>query len=176
MSAYKKLEKLFIELNHINHVAAITGWDEAVNMPVGGGEARAQALAYLADLQHSKLTTSQALEWTKLVAEEELKDPWQKSNLKLITKQVKDAQCIPPKLVSKLSLAKSKAEQAWRRLRPTNDWQAFKPLLKEVIELCKEEAHLRADSTGLSAYDALIDQYSSGLTQKIITPDRKSVV
>ena len=55
MSAYRDLERHFERIGHLEHVAAITGWDEAAMMPAGGGAARGAALATLQVVMHDLL-------------------------------------------------------------------------------------------------------------------------
>ena len=59
MKAYQQLEKIFEKISHLHHLQAITGWDEAVMMPRGGGEARAKALGALSTLIHETLVQPQ---------------------------------------------------------------------------------------------------------------------
>ena len=49
MTPYKALEQHFRQINDLAHVFAVLYWDEATMMPLGGGPARANAMAALAD-------------------------------------------------------------------------------------------------------------------------------
>lgn len=59
MSAYASLETHFKKINDLAHVSAIASWDEASMMPVGGGQARGQAMATLSVLMHEMVTQTQ---------------------------------------------------------------------------------------------------------------------
>ncbi len=69
---------------------------------------------------------------------------------------------LPAALVQASSLAESRCEQAWRTLRPANDWAGMMPLLAEVIARKREVAAALADRLGLSPYDALLDGFEPG--------------
>ncbi len=170
MSAYQQLEKTFAKLNHLNHLYAITSWDEAVIMPSGGGSTRAKALATLNTIQHETLTAPQVGEQIEQAKSEELSSPWQSSNLRWMEKQYLNATCLPTQLVQAITEAKITCEQAWRSMRPANNWQDFAPLLEKNLRLAKESAKIRAEIFNQSMYDVLIDDFSPDLTQQIIDP------
>ena len=67
-------------------------------------------------------------------------------------------------LVQRRHLATSRGEHAWRTQRPANDWAGFLGHFREVVALARERAHLLASVTGLSPYDALLDQFEPGMT------------
>ncbi len=169
MSFYQQLEEKFQRRYALRHLQAICGWDEAVMMPSGGGEARANALAHLQTLLHQQLTEPVILELIEKAEQESLND-WQKQNLALIKKQYQQAVCLPDQLVHQLTKATIECEQAWRTLRANNDWKSFAPILNQVFQYVKESAEIRADILGLTPYDVLLDQYSPGITQKHIDP------
>ena len=50
--SFEKLDAHNLKLASLDHALAILGADEATNMPVGGGEQRAQALATLSAMRH----------------------------------------------------------------------------------------------------------------------------
>ena len=50
-SAYEKLDALGKKLEALDHAQSMLFVDEAVNMPAGGGEKRAEAMSVLAGMQ-----------------------------------------------------------------------------------------------------------------------------
>lgn len=170
MSPYEKLEKQFSRIHSLDHAAAILGWDEAVMMPSGGGEVRAQALAEIKVLKHEILHSDSL---NDLIAEADQGSHslsgWQRANLREMTQIVKRARSVPKDLVEALSLANSRCEQAWRGLRFDNNWEDFQPLLDKVVLLSREEAQCRSAYSELSPYDALLDLFNPGLTSEQVT-------
>ena len=49
---FHKLDELGRKLEALEHAQSMLGVDEAVQMPVGGGEKRAEAMAILAGMYH----------------------------------------------------------------------------------------------------------------------------
>ena len=71
---------------------------------------------------------------------------------------------IPSKLASDLAATTSLAQMAWQQARQNNDFSAFSPHLKKVIDLKREEASFLSPSGDL--YDGLINDYEFGMTKK----------
>jgi carboxypeptidase Taq len=164
MSSYQKLEEHFKELADLHHLSSILQWDESVMMPAGGGEARASASASLSVLIHQRTTEPQLLDLINRAEAETDLSPWQCANLHEIKRSVTQETCLPESLVKNMSLACARSEQAWRTARVDNDWNTMAPLIEEVVKLTREEANLRAEATGLSAYDAMLDLYEPGIS------------
>lgn len=127
-------------------------------MPVGGGQARGQAMATLSVLMHEMVTQTQVSDWIAEAAQERL-SAWQSANLREIGRVYREATCMPSDLVEAQQLATSKSEQAWRECRAANDWNTMKPLLAEVVNLSRREAEVRSSASDLGLYDALLDTY-----------------
>ncbi|MEX0760001.1 MAG: carboxypeptidase M32, partial [Tistlia sp.] len=68
------------------------------------------------------------------------------------------------------SRAGRRCEMAWRAARPAGDYEAVRPLLAELLSLVRRKAEAKAESLGLSPYEALVDEYEAGLTLDRIDP------
>lgn len=163
MNHYQQLEKHFRKLSRLGHLDAICGWDQAAMMPAGGNQARGEAMAELAVLMHDLATAPHLGEWFAAAAQEDLAAP-QQASLRAMERRWRQATVLPGRLVEAKSLAASKCEHAWREQRKNNDWQGFLPNLREVVNLAREEAAVRAATAGFSSYDALLDLYEPGIT------------
>lgn len=170
MNAYLKLEKLFDKLSNLHHLQAIASWDEAVMMPPGSGDARAKALATLGTLIHETITQPSTADLIENAKQLSFNDPWQKANLEWIEKKYLEATCIPSDLVRQLTEASITCEQAWRRLRADNNWKDFAPLLERTLSLVREASQIRSQVFNKSPYDVLLDEFSPGVSQKLIDP------
>ena len=170
LKPYKALENKLKTLSHLDHLAAITGWDEQTMMPVGGGEARSEAMATLMKMRHNLLISDEVGTLISQAKNEPLASDWQASNLKLIEKQYLKNKCIPSDLVGRQTLASMASQQAWRTCRAENNWKDFAPLLEKTLELTKECANIQSDIFQQSPYDILLDEYSPGINQAIIDP------
>ncbi|HYF97941.1 MAG TPA: carboxypeptidase M32 [Coxiellaceae bacterium] len=170
MQAYQKLVALFEKIAHLNHLHAAAHWDEAVMMPAGAGETRAQALTTLDVMRHSLLVAPETAELLEKAKSETLTDPWQGANLRLMEREYLSASCIPADLLARATHAAIQCQQAWRHMRKENNWNDFLPLLSANVKFKREEAQLRGAAFALSPYDALLDHFSPGVTQALIDP------
>jgi len=166
---YAALEDRQRRLAHLEHALAMLTWDEAVMMPAGSGESRAEALAGLGGLRHQLATAPEIGDWIAAAREEDL-DAWRRANLREIEREYRRATCLPVDLVEAAALASTRCEQAWRRLRPANDWAGLAPLLGEVVARQRECAAALAERLGLSPYDALLDGYEPGVRSAQVEP------
>lgn len=169
MNHYQQLEKHFRKLARLGHLDAICGWDQAAMMPSGGNQARGEAMAELAVLMHEQATAPHLADWFAAAKQEDLSAP-QRISVQAMERRWRQATVLPAQLVEAKSLTGSKCEHAWREQRKNNDWQGFLPNLREVVMLAREEAAVRAEHTGLSSYDALLDLYEPGITCAQLDP------
>jgi len=168
MTAYLQLKTIFKRLSHLQYTQRIMQWDEAVMMPQGASDARAAALATLCRTSQKMLISKKTQALINKAKEQGGLSSWDNTNLMWMEKQYNNAADIPLHLVEEFSQAGTLCEQAWRQLRPQNNWQAFLPHFKRSFELIKKIAEIRSQSLQLAPYDVLLDDYAPGFTQKNI--------
>ncbi|HEX7441805.1 MAG TPA: carboxypeptidase M32 [Caldimonas sp.] len=162
-AAYDELTRTWSRLHRLGHLQAIAGWDRAAMMPTKGSVARANALAEMETLLH-RMRTDPTLEALIERAEGEALDDFERANLREIRRAWRSSNALPVALVEAKSLAASRCEHAWQSQRPANDWAGFLGNFRDVLRLAREEARCLAEDSGLSPYDALLDQYEPGMT------------
>ena len=167
--SYQKLDQLNLTLDALGHAMAILGADEATNMPTGGGVGRANALSALAEMTHKKASAPKIADWINEAQNQNL-TPDQKLGLSEFKRTYEQTICLPAEFVGRKTQSAMACEQLWRELRPTGDWKAFAPTLKQVIIFAREEAQMRAEATGLKPYDAMMEQYDPGNRMADINP------
>ena len=160
--AYDDLAATCLRLHRLEHLQSLAGWDQAANMPPKGSEARAAAMAEMSALLH-RLRTDPSFGRRLDEAEQEPLSDLQRANLREIRRGWVADTALPESLVQRRALATARCEHAWRRQRPANDWTGFVEHFREVLAIGREQATLLADRTGVSRYEALMDQYEPGL-------------
>lgn len=160
--SYQRLAEHYRRISHLSHVSHIASWDEAVMMPRGGGDARAQAMATLEGLVHDLATDSRISEWI-LAAKAEALGPLERASLREIERVHAYATALPAKLVEAQVLAQLRCEQGWREQREQSDFEGHRPLLEQVVLYKREEAQILAAHFGVSPYDALLNTYEPGM-------------
>ena len=170
MKAYQHLEDTFRQLSYLSYAKKICLWDEAVMMPVGASQARAEALSYLDTIERTQLVNHRVKKWLMAAKEAPLISPWQQANLKWMEIIYLRVSAIPNELLRRSRLATIRCEHAWRTMRAGNNWREFLPFLEENIASVKEIANIWGSVFNLDPYDSLLHYYSPGLSQAIIEP------
>ncbi|UUP17271.1 carboxypeptidase M32 [Nitratireductor thuwali] len=167
--SFQKLDELGRSLGALEHALAILAADEATQMAVGGGEARAEAMSALAGMHHRQTTAPEIADWLD-AAENETLEPDHAAAVREFRREYTNRTCLPTEFVERQMRTRMRCEQLWRDLRPKGDWTGFLPALEGVIEFAREEAALRADATGLPPYDAMMEQFDPGNRVAEIAP------
>ncbi|TYR34638.1 carboxypeptidase M32 [Mesorhizobium microcysteis] len=167
--SFEKLDQLGRRIEALDHALAILGADEATHMAVGGGEARAEAMASLAGMRHRMATAPEIGDWI-VAAEAEALNEEQAAALREFRRDHVNLTCLPPEFVERQTRTRMRCEQLWRELRTRNDWAGFQPALEGVVTMVREEAAMRAGALGLDPYDALMEQYDPGNRLADVSP------
>lgn len=167
--SFARLDAHLKKLEALSHAQSMLGVDEAVMMPHGGGDKRAEAMAGLAGMYHEMAAAPEVGEWLAAAEAEDL-PAGQRLALREQKRSYLNLTCLTPEFVQRQVAAKMRSEQLWRSLRPTGDWAGFLPALGNVIALAREEAAMRSDVLKLAPYDALIEQFDPGSRSGQITP------
>ena len=160
--AYSALCATYARLHRFQHFQALGMWDGSVNMPPGGNETRAAAMAEMGVLVHG-IETDPRLKDLIEAAEQEPLDELARANVREIRRSWRQANLLPADLVEARTIATSRCEHAWRTQRGQQDWKGFLPNLREVVALVRREARLLGEAQDLPPYDALLDQYEPGV-------------
>jgi carboxypeptidase Taq len=162
MNAYAELVRRHQRIHRLGHLQAIAQWDQSANMPSKGTQARALAIAEMDGLLH-ELATAPELATLLKDAQAEALSEFEQASLREMTRSWRADNALPPQLVESLSLAASNCEHAWRSQRHANDWAGHLPLLEKVVELSRQTADFLSEASGLSKYDAMLDQHEPGM-------------
>jgi carboxypeptidase Taq len=164
-SPYQQLEQEFRRLHAFRGALALLRWDSAVMMPRGSADVRGEQLAALETECHALLVSPRV---SRLIERAQASvatlEDWQLANLREMRRQRDHALATPNSLVSRLAKASARAELHWLEARRTNRYAEFAPHFAEVLQLTRDRAALLGQHLGLAPYDALIDEFSPGVT------------
>jgi carboxypeptidase Taq len=162
---YKQLEQEFKRLHAFRGSLSLLRWDAAVMMPRGSADVRGEQLAALETEYHALLTAPRI---TRLMdraqANIQVLSDWQIANLREMRRQRDHAIATPVSLISRLTKAASRAEARWLEARRQGKFELFAPHLEEVVNLVRDKAALLGQALNLAPYDALVDEFSPGIT------------
>jgi len=175
-SPYKQLEQEFKRLYAFRGALSLLRWDAAVMMPRGSADVRGEQLAALETEHHALLTAPRI---TRLLDRAQANSQglvdWQVANLREMRRQRDHAIATPVALISRLTKAASRAEARWLEARQQGKFELFAPHLEEVVHLVRDKAALLGQALNLAPYDALVDEFSPGITTADIDAMFKSL-
>ena len=161
----EKLEQLkerLGEVTDIGRAASVLSWDQQVNMPPGGNEARGQQLATLSKIAQEKFISDEV---GKLIDDlkQELNgaDTDEAALVRVASRNYDKAIRVPPSFIAEQAIVTSKAFEAWIEARGKSDFSIFQPHLEKVVELVHQ--YISFFPAGNHPYDTLLDDYEPGM-------------
>ena len=138
-------DQLHQHLHHTRLLGSISSalyYDQNTAMPAAGAPWRGEQLALLAGQLHER-QSSPAYADLVAAAEAELSPaspPERRRNLQLLRLELERQRCLDPALVSAIAKAQSRGNAVWQDARARNDFAAFAPALRELIDLRRQQA------------------------------------
>jgi carboxypeptidase Taq len=158
----QQIKQIFGEVSDLNRAASVLSWDQQVNMPPYGGEARGQQLATLGKLAQEKFTSDEVgrlLEDLKSeFADAETEDG---AMIRVAARDYDKAKRVPPSFVAESAMVSSRAFEAWVEAKSKSDFSIFLPHLEKVVELVKKYVSFFPPAD--HPYDVLLDDYEPGM-------------
>jgi carboxypeptidase Taq len=158
----KRLKLLLGEVADLRQIQNVLEWDQNVNMPPGGNEARGQQLATLGRTAHEKATSKRV---GKLLEElkSEFSDPGSDEGalVRVAARDYEKAARVPSSFVAKQAIITAKAFEAWVEAKGKSDFSIFRPHLEKVVELAQEYTSFFPPAD--HPYDTLLNDYEPGM-------------
>ena len=163
MTPYEDLKTRFARIGHLDDVLGLLQWDQETVMPDGAAPRRADVVGTVSMLRHRLITDPPVGDLLDAVEAAAAGNgglgPWDRANLREMRRLWTHAAAVPGDLVEANARATSLCETAWRTARRDSDFNALLPTLGELLTLQRRIGEAKADSLGVSAYDALLDMY-----------------
>jgi carboxypeptidase Taq len=165
---YDELLSKYADYSVLGTIAELLHWDMQTIMPPKGANKRADQLALVSGMMHSRLTSPHIGELlASIEAYSSELSPEQRANVREIGRDYARATKIPLRLVEELSRHQSACHEAWVKAREAADFGQFAPYLETMVRLTAEQAeYLGYQDTPL---DALIDEFEPGATAAMFT-------
>jgi carboxypeptidase Taq len=170
----ERLHQLDREHNHLGKVAAVLQWDQETYLPPQGVADRAEQLAILEGIAHERLTNPEIGRLLERVGSDsqnprgdEKLPPRERDFCKVLRRSYDRAVKLPQDLVSAEARAGGLAQAAWVAARKDNDFAAFAPHLKTMLEFARKKAAYWGfgdKGGGETIYDGLLDAHEPGMT------------
>lgn len=152
------------ELAHLASTAAVLEWDNEVNVPPLGRDARAEMVAYIAGLRHEKFT---APEFETILLEAESVKKLTSEEQCIVREARRDfdkAKKLPSNFIRELAQVCANSTDAWRQAKQLGNFKIFQPHLEKIVDLKIKEAEYLGYQE--SPYDALLDNFEPGMTAR----------
>lgn len=167
MDYYQELLFRMREIEIASQIRSILSWDQEVIMPKNGAESRADHLAWLSKTIHKKVTDPKIGEIISELESDKL-DEIQSANLRITKKMYQRATCLPSDFVEKFARLQSQAHHSWTEAREKDDFEIFKQDFQKILQMTRQKTEYLGYEK--SPYDALLDQYETGLTVTRLDP------
>lgn len=156
----ERLKERLAQVSDLNAAAGLLEWDQQVNMPPGGSDARAHQLATVKALAHSLFVadeTSQLLEGAAAEVADLPYDSDDASLVRMTRREYEKLRRVPESLVAERARAFALAFEAWVQARAESDFAHFRPHLERVVDLNVQYAEALGYEERI--YDALLDRH-----------------
>jgi len=166
---YNQLKSKISEIWDLSKAQAVLGWDRQTKMPPGGAAARTRQVSTLSRLIHERITDNSI---GKLLDELEPTlgsldfDSEEASLIRLAKREYRKNTAVPTELVTAQAQAGGAANDAWIKAREDDDFESFIPHLERMLELTHQYTACFPEVD--HPYDALLDDYDEGMTQKTV--------
>src|SRR3972149_5297113 len=138
MEKYQQLKNRLAEIGDINRATSLLGWDQQVNMPPAGAEARAYALATLSKIAHEMHIAEETGGLIEAAAAEldgASPDSDEAALVRVAKRDYDQATKLPPEFVAELTHVTTPAPEVGAKARAENKFTDFQSLLVRTIVL-----------------------------------------
>ena len=158
----KRFKEIFAEVSDLDSAEAVLGWDQQVNMPAGGAEARGNQLGTLGKLSHQIFTSEEV---GKLL--EELTgsaaglDPDDEAMIRVAKRNYEKEIRVPSSYITEMAMVSTRAHEAWVEARRKSDFSIFRPHLEKIVDMVRQ--YISFFPPADHPYDTLFDNYEPGM-------------
>ena len=170
MKNLKELLNYQQEISNIQYTINILRWELKISVP----KKAEQNLIDLIATFESKLFELQTSEYygkllNKVVKDIDFKniEKAEQNYICNLLRHYEEKRKIPMDFYEKYITLKNKSNLVWKDAKEQNNYQLFKPYLKQVIEMTKQY-YRYIDSNSSNLYDVMLNDYETGMTCKII--------
>ena len=165
-AAFDDLRQRLAEIADLGKTAALLSWDQQVMMPSGGAAIRAEQLATVGRIAHTKFISPEIgrlLDDLHDFGEQHEYDSFEASLVRVVRHDWEKACKVPVDLRAEMARSGSLAIPVWVEARKNNDFGSFLPALKKNLALRRRYIEC-FDGDYAEPYDAVLDDYERGMT------------
>ncbi|MBE0696758.1 MAG: carboxypeptidase M32 [Anaerolineaceae bacterium] len=163
-SQYDDLKNRLAEIQDLNKIQWVLGWDQRTMMPAKGSPARAEQLATLSRVIYEKSTSAELGNLLDDLRAYEESQPYESDEASLIRVTRRDFEKlrrVPADLRVEMTRTGALASQTWIEARKQSNFSIFLPLLEKTLEL--KQRYIECFAPYDEAYDVLLDDFEPGM-------------
>lgn len=158
---FQNVLTIMSDISDLRRINALLGWDQETYMPEGSWEARAKQSQTLEILEHKLFINEDTKKLVdKIINNKAERSIHHKRMLDIFVKDYEKSAKIPTSFVENYSLAKSKANESWKKARKKGEFNLFEKDLDKLIELTIQRTNYLGFEK--NPYNALLDEYEEG--------------
>ena len=168
-SHFDALAAHLADLHHLNTTYWLLQWDQNTHMPPEGANARAAQMALIQRIRHEMLTsdkTAHLLDAAQAEVDMSDFDSDAASLIRVGRRDYEYAVALSSSFVETYTRATAEAFDVWRLAKAQDDYPAFIPALRRILDLKLQEAELRGYED--HPYDVLLSHWERGLTTRAV--------
>jgi carboxypeptidase Taq len=163
-AAFDDLRQRLAEIQDLWKTAALLSWDQQVMMPSGGAAIRAEQLATVSRIAHSKFISAEIghlLEDLRGFGDQHDYDSFEASLIRVASRDWEKSSKVPADLRAEMSRSAALANPVWAAARRDNDFSSFLPVLRKNLDLRKR--YIDCFEPADEPYDIVLDDYERGM-------------
>ncbi|MFA9398565.1 MAG: carboxypeptidase M32 [Clostridiaceae bacterium] len=157
-----EFKEYLTKIEYLTTIEGVLYWDMRVNVPSKGVSDRGDILAYMSVEKYKLQTSDKMKEYIDYFINDDSLDFQDKKMVLNCKKEYELNSKIPEDRNKAYALAVAKSETAWEKAKQENDFEVFKPYLKEMIDFNREFVNYWGYKD--NKYDTLLNIYEPGIT------------
>ncbi|MBI2758452.1 MAG: carboxypeptidase M32 [Chloroflexi bacterium] len=157
-----EFKQIMAEIADLNTAASVLGWDQQVNMPSGGTEARGNHLATLGKLTHELFTSEKVGKLLEeLSSNASALGPDDAAMVRVAKRDYDKEARVPGEFIAEMAMVSAHAHEAWFEARAKSDFSIFRPNLEKIVEMTRQYVQFFPPAD--HPYDTLLDNFEPGM-------------
>jgi carboxypeptidase Taq len=160
--AYAKVSKSLRDINNLEGISGLLGWDEMVMLPPGSSGSRGAQKETLAGVLYDKKADSEFGALLNQLSTDSALDKVQAANVRIANADHQRLIRVPKELVQEQAKLETDAYNAWVEARTASDYSKFSGVLQAWVDSKKKEAEYI--EPGGHTYDTLLYSFEKGMS------------
>ena len=163
--AYDQLRTYMDKAMAIKTAMTLFEWDNETLAPKEAGELTSHVIGVLSGEYFQAVTCDEMRKLLKQCGEEGGLSQAEAANVRELSQELEQIECIPQDEYQDFARLTARATSVWAKAKQEQDFDAFAPTLKKVIDYQKKFAGYRKKN-GKKLYDVMLDDYEKGFSME----------